>query len=85
LRLAGHACHSNAAMSERLTRKLAAPDPAGEQLLKHAVERLGFSARGYSRVLKVARTIADLAGAPELRAEHVAEAIQYRLLDRSGI
>jgi magnesium chelatase family protein len=84
-RLAGHSCHSNAAMSESLTRKLATPEPAGEELLRHAVERLGFSARGYSRVLKVARTIADLASSEPVRAEHVAEAIQYRLLDRAGM
>ena len=83
-RLAGSGCHSNAAMSEPLTRKHAKPDAAGEQLLKHAVERLGFSARAYSRVLKVARTIADLAGAERVAAEHVAEAIQYRTLDRGG-
>jgi magnesium chelatase family protein len=84
-RLAGAGVHCNAAMGERLTRKLAAPDAAGEELLRHAVERLGFSARGYTRSLKVARTIADLAGAENVRAEHVAEAIQYRMLDRAGI
>ncbi len=83
-RLAGTGCHANAAMGEKLTRKLARPDAAGEQLLKHAVERLGFSARGYSRALKVARTIADLAGSDAVAAEHVSEAIQYRTLDRGG-
>jgi magnesium chelatase family protein len=81
-RLAGSSCHSNAAMSEPLTRRHARPDAAGEQLLRHAVESLGFSARAYSRVLKVARTIADLAGSETVNAEHVAEAIQYRTLDR---
>jgi len=83
-RLAGSGCHSNAAMSERLTRRLAKPEKAGEQLLKHAVEQLGFSARAYSRVLKVARTIADLAGSDGVTAEHVSEAVQYRMLDRGG-
>jgi magnesium chelatase family protein len=71
-------------MSEKLTRTHAPPEAAGEQLLKHAVERLGFSARAYSRVLKVARTIADLAGAETVKVEHVSEAIQYRTLDRGG-
>ncbi len=83
-RLAGSGCHSNAGMSEKLTRKHSKPDAAGEQLLKHAVERLGFSARAYSRVLKVARTIADLAASKTVKTEHVGEAIQYRTLDRGG-
>jgi magnesium chelatase family protein len=83
-RLAGSGCHSNAAMSERLTRRHSAPEAAGEQLLRHAVERLGFSARAYSRVLKVARTIADLVGSDAVKVEHVSEAIQYRTLDRGG-
>jgi len=83
-RLAGSGCHSNAAMGEKLTRRHSRPEAAGEQLLKHAVERLGFSARAYSRVLKVARTIADLAASDEVGSEHVSEAIQYRTLDRGG-
>jgi magnesium chelatase family protein len=53
-----------------------------ESLLRDAVNRLGLSARAYHRVLKIARTIADLADAQDLEASHVAEAIQYRALDR---
>jgi magnesium chelatase family protein len=73
----------NAYMSAREINQHARPDAASEQLLKHAISRLGLSARGYHRILKVARTIADLAGSQAVRAEHIAEAIQYRRLDRS--
>jgi len=73
----------NAYMSTREIDEYGHPDPAGELLLKQAISRLGLSARGYHRILKVARTIADLAGSVAVRAEHVAEAIQYRRLDRS--
>jgi magnesium chelatase family protein len=60
-----------------------APDAAGEQMLKQAISRLGLSARGYHRVLKVARTVADLAGAARVNAMHVAEAVQLRRLAAS--
>lgn len=76
--------HCNAQMGSRLLRQHAQPDAAGGQLLRAAMQRLGLSARAYDRILKVARTIADLEAAPSVQAVHVAEAIQYRSLDRSG-
>jgi len=72
----------NAAMGPEEIRQLASPDAAGQALLDAAFERLGLSVRAIHRVLKVARTIADLAGSDAVRAPHVAEAIQYRTLDR---
>lgn len=73
---------ANAHMSPRDVREFCKVEPAGEALLRVAIQRLGLSARAYHRVLKLARTIADLAGADTITSAHIAEAIQYRSLDR---
>jgi magnesium chelatase family protein len=72
----------NAAMTPRQVRRHCQPPPEAERLLAVAMDRIGLSARGHDRVLKVALTIADLAGTEAIRPEHCAEAIQYRGLDR---
>jgi magnesium chelatase family protein len=72
----------NARLRGTQLRRLCAPDEAGRAMLVQAVERLGLSARVHDKVLRVARTIADLAGAEGISRDHVAEAIQYRALDR---
>lgn len=76
--------YCNAMMPSNMVKKICTLDAAGTAMLKTAMERIGLSARAYDRVLKVSRTIADLAGSTEIRAEHLAEAIQYRSLDRDG-
>lgn len=75
---------NNAMMGSQATKELCKINEAGKTLLKTAMERLGLSARAYDRILKVSRTIADLAGSDDIRIEHLAEAIQYRSLDREG-
>ncbi|MBV9549092.1 MAG: ATP-binding protein, partial [Alphaproteobacteria bacterium] len=77
-RLAGHGLRTNAEMEGEVLEAMAAPDAAGRKLLTEAAERMQLSARGYTRVLKVARTIADLAGAESLGKAHLAEALSYR-------
>ncbi len=74
--------YCNAMMGSRLLKKVCTLDAAGAALLRTAIERLNLSARAYDRILKVARTIADLAACAQIQPEHVAEAIQYRSLDR---
>lgn len=85
-RFADHAnIYCNAHMSPKTQRQKAKLDRAGQAILKNAVEKLGFSARSYARILKVARTVADLDGARDIASDHVAEAIQYRTLDRDQL
>ena len=74
--------YCNAQMSERLIHQFAEPDVASLDMLRMAMERLKLSARAYSRILKVARTIADLEGSEKVQSHHIAEAIGYRNLDR---
>lgn len=83
-RFAGLGIHSNAMMNSRMLREFC---PLGEQersLLERAMERLNLSARAYDRIIKVARTIADLEGAEQISTAHIAEAINYRTLDRDN-
>jgi magnesium chelatase family protein len=82
-RFAGTRVRSNARMSHAQIRKHCAVDAAMGDLLQHAMEQLSLSARAYDRILKVARTIADLAGAERIGQPHLMEAIQYRSLDRN--
>jgi magnesium chelatase family protein len=76
--------HCNAQMSAKILRKICVLDDASNVILKNAMEKLGLSARAFDRILKVARTIADIDTQPDIRAEHLAEAIQYRSLDRDN-
>ena len=82
-RLEGSPAFANAGMTSRQLREFCRIDAAGERMLESAMLRLGLSARAYDRILKVSRTIADLAGAERIAAEHLAEAVGYRTLDRT--
>ncbi len=76
--------YANAQITTKILRAVCEIDQVGELLLKKAMERLNLSARAYDRILKVSRTIADLAGSEKIKPEHLAEAIHYRSLDREG-
>lgn len=76
--------HFNAQMSPNMVRQICSIDETGQVLIKGAMEKLGLSARAYDRILKVARTIADLAESENIAVEHLAEAIHYRSLDRDS-
>jgi magnesium chelatase family protein len=76
--------HCNAQISSKQLREICKIDETGNQLLKTAMEKLGLSASAYDRILKVARTIADLDDCASIETNHLAEAIQYRSLDREG-
>src|SRR6185503_12179228 len=79
---AGGQVRVNARMSSQHVRKFCALDADAENLLRMAMDNVNLSARAHDRILKVARTIADLAGAESIAPEHISEAIQYRTLDR---
>lgn len=83
LRFTGTTLHANATMQPRQIREYCKVDAQAQELLRVAINQLGLSARAYDRILKVARTIADLDHNPNIEAVHVSEAIQYRSLDRS--
>lgn len=76
--------HSNAQMTSKMLHQFAVPDPAGLTILKQAMQRLNLSARAYDRILKVSRTIADLEASELIQIHHLAEAINYRNLDREN-
>jgi magnesium chelatase family protein len=76
--------YCNAQMSSKLLKEICIINVTGQNLLRSAMEKLNLSARAYDRILKVSRTIADLSQSDEIRTEHLAEAIQYRSLDREG-
>ena len=82
-RFKGSKIHCNAQMTNRHIKKFCSIDDASQRLLEMAIDKLGLSARAYTRILKVGRTIADLAGEEDISAAHISEAIQYRSLDRN--
>jgi magnesium chelatase family protein len=84
-RFEGHeGVYCNAQMGSKLLKEICVINNVGQNLLKTAMDRLNLSARAYDRILKVSRTIADLTGSEDIKPEHLAEAIQYRSLDREG-
>jgi magnesium chelatase family protein len=82
-RFAGEGIYANSQMTPRMLRQYCQIDDESEQKLEHAISRLGLSARAYDRILKVSRTIADMADCVHIKPEHVSEAIQFRSLDRN--
>ncbi len=77
--------YCNAQMKSRHIKEFCKIDEESSRLLETVIDKLGLSARAYTRILKVARTIADLDGSEDIRAPHISEAIQYRSLDRENI
>jgi magnesium chelatase family protein len=83
-RFKGLEIHCNAQMGSKILRDVCQLDDAGRAMLKKATDRLGLSARAFDRIQKVSRTIADLEGSDRILPAHLAEAIQYRSLDRAN-
>ncbi len=83
-RFKGVGIHTNAMMNSKMIREQCRPDAAGAELLERAMERHGLSARAYDRILKLSRTIADLDGSPDIKTDHISEAIHYRSLDKAS-
>src|SRR5690606_14854702 len=79
-----HQVYCNAQMKSKTLREVCRVNESGKQLLKVAMEKLGLSARAYDRILKVARTIADMEASDDIQNHHLAEAIQFRSLDREN-
>ena len=84
-RFKGKKIYCNAQMASRHIKKFCQIDESSQMLLKRAMEKLGLSARAYTRIIKVSRTIADLEGVEHIKSYHISEAIQYRSLDRTLI
>ena len=84
-RFKGMKIYSNAQMTNRHIKRFCQIDEGSQRLIEMAIDRFGLSARAYTRILKVARTIADLEGQEHIQAVHLSEAIQYRTLDRNQI
>jgi magnesium chelatase family protein len=84
-RFKGMKIYSNAQMTNRHIKKFCQIDEASQKLLELAIDKFGLSARAYTRILKVARTIADLQAKEDIQSAHLSEAIQYRSLDRNLI
>ena len=81
-RFEGKQLYYNAQMEAQMVQEICKITDAGKNLLSRAMQKLNLSARAYDRIIKVSRTIADLAGSEEIKTEHLAEAIQFRSLDR---
>lgn len=82
-RFAGEPVFSNTQMTPRLIRQYCQLDSATQTMLERAITKYGLSARAYDRILKVSRTIADLSGVEQVTSDHIAEAVNYRTLDRN--